>query len=160
MKQIIFIILALIFYVPVMPQITSVASKAILTAGSSKDTEDAKIIHLDKKKFISEIFDYENEKEWKYLGDKPAIIDFYADWCKPCRMVAPTLEELQKEYGTKIQIYKINTQFEQELASIFGITGIPAFLFIPVDGQPSMGTGALPKSTFEQYIKELLKVEK
>ncbi len=75
-------------------------------------------------------------------------------------MVAPTLEELQKEYNGKIQIYKVNTQFEKELASVFGISGIPAFLFVPAKGEPSMATGAMPKASFEKYIKEYLKVDK
>lgn len=123
-------------------------------------TEANEIIHLDKKKFKNLIFNYEKSKEWNYKGDIPAIIDFYADWCKPCKMVAPTLKELQKDYKGKIQIYKINTQHEKELASVFGIRGIPAFLFIPAEGEPSMTSGALPKSAFEKYITEILKVSK
>ncbi|GAB4278318.1 MAG: thioredoxin [Marinilabiliales bacterium] len=134
------------------------AFSSAITPDEKKETP--KIIYLDREKFKKMIFNYETEKEWKYLGGKPAIIDFYADWCGPCRMVAPTLEELQKEYGNKIQIYKVNTQYEQELAAIFGITGIPAFLFIPVEGTPTMGTGAMPKQAFEEYINKILKVSK
>ena len=99
-------------------------------------------------------------KEWKYEGEKPCLIDFYADWCGPCKMVAPVLEELQKEYGDSLHIYKVDTEDQRELAGMFGIQSIPSLLFVPVDGQPQMAMGALPKSTFEQAFKEVLKVEK
>jgi thioredoxin len=113
--------------------------------------------HLTKETFKSKVFNYETNKDWKYEGDKPAIIDFYADWCQPCKMVAPILEELQAEYGDKLVIYKIDTEAEQELSSIFGIRSIPSLLFIP-DGQPQMAAGALPKDTFKQVIGDVLKV--
>jgi thioredoxin len=114
--------------------------------------------HLTKTTFKEKVFDFEANKEWKYNGTSPAIIDFYADWCQPCKMVAPILEELQKEYGDKLVIYKIDTEAEQELAGLFGIRSIPSLLFIPVDGQPQMAAGALPKDTFKQVIGEVLNV--
>ena len=118
------------------------------------------IEHLTAETFKEKVFDYVNEKEWKYKGDKPAIIDFYADWCSPCKMLAPILEEIDKEYNGKIQIYKINTEEEQELSYAFGIQCIPSILFIPLDDQPRMAVGALPKNNLEEIIKDVLKVEK
>jgi thioredoxin len=114
--------------------------------------------HLTKETFTEKVFDYENEKEWKFLGDKPAIIDFYADWCGPCKMVAPILEDLSKEYEGKVDIYKIDTEDQQELAAAFGIRSIPSLLFIPAEGQPQMAMGALPKEAFKQAIEEVLSV--
>ncbi len=116
--------------------------------------------HLTKETFKEKVFNFELNKEWKYEGIKPCLIDFYADWCGPCKMVAPILEELQAEYGDNLHIYKVNTEDQQELAGMFGIQSIPSLLFVPVDGQPQMAMGALPKSTFEQAISEVLKVEK
>jgi len=117
------------------------------------------IEHLTKETFKEKVFDYENEKEWKFKGQRPALIDFYADWCAPCRMVAPILEELAKEYNGKVDIYKVNTEEEYELASVFGIRSIPSLLFIPKEGEPQMALGALPKETFKKAFKEVLKVE-
>jgi len=116
--------------------------------------------HLTLDTFKTKVFDFENNKEWKFEGDKPAIIDFYADWCGPCKMVAPILEELSKEYAGKVDIYKIDTEKEQELASVFGIRSIPSILFVPLNAQPQMAAGALPKNAFEQAIKDVLLVEK
>lgn len=113
-------------------------------------------VKLDAAKFKADIFDYTTEKEWKYKGDKPAIIDFYADWCGPCKMVAPILEELSDE-NPEIVIYKVDTQVEQELSAVFQIRSIPSILFIPKDKQPMMQAGALPKHILEDVIqKELL----
>ncbi len=115
-------------------------------------------INLSTEKFKEEIFDYTTEKEWKYKGDKPAIIDFYADWCGPCKMVAPIFEELSNEYPD-VNIYKVDTEVEQELAAVFQIRSIPSILFIPVENQPMMQAGALPKNVLENIInKELLNV--
>lgn len=112
--------------------------------------------HLTKQSFIDKVFDYENEKEWKYKGTLPCIIDFYADWCGPCKMVAPVLEELSKEYDGKVEIYKVDTEAEQELAAVFGIRSIPSILFVPKDGQPQMSAGAMPKQSFIQAINDIL----
>ena len=116
--------------------------------------------HLTKETFKEKVFNFEQNKDWKYEGDKPCMIDFYADWCGPCKMVAPVLEELQKEYGDALNIYKVNTEDQKELAAMFGIQSIPSLLFVPVEGQPQMAMGALPKDSFEQAIAEVLKVEK
>ena len=116
--------------------------------------------HLTKESFKEKVFNWEVNQEWKYEGKVPCLIDFYADWCGPCKMVAPVLEELQKEYGNKIVIYKVNTEDQQELAGLFGIQSIPSLLFVPLEGQPQMAMGALTKSTFEQAIADVLKVNK
>lgn len=106
--------------------------------------------------FKDKIFNYDTEKEWSYDGPLPAIIDFYADWCAPCRMVAPLLEELSEEYNDRLVIYKVNTETEQELATVFGIRSIPTFLFIPVQGEPLLEPGAFPKNVFREIIEERL----
>jgi thioredoxin 1 len=116
--------------------------------------------HLTKESFLSKVFNYEKNKEWKFEGEKPCIIDFYADWCGPCKMVAPVLEDLAKDFDGKIDVFKVNTEIEQELASAFGIRSIPSFLFVPAEGQPQMAMGALPKETFVKAFKEVLGVEK
>ncbi len=113
-------------------------------------------IQLTTEAFKNKVFDYTKEKEWQYKGDVPAIIDFYADWCGPCKMVAPVLEELAATYAGKLAIYKVDTEKEQELSSVFGIQSIPTFLFIPVNGDPMMQPGALPKKAFQQVIEERL----
>jgi thioredoxin len=116
--------------------------------------------HLTKESFMSKVFNYETNKEWKFEGKKPCVIDFYADWCGPCKMVAPVLEELATDFEGKLDIYKINTEEEQELASVFGIRSIPSILFVPVTGQPQMAMGALSKETFIKAFKDVLGVEK
>lgn len=115
---------------------------------------------LTKKTFLEKVFNYEKNKEWKFEGDLPCIIDFYADWCGPCKMIAPVLEELSEEYKGKVNIYKVNTEVEQELAAAFAIRSIPSILFVPKDGEPQMAQGALPKPQFEEIIKEVLGVSK
>jgi len=117
-----------------------------------------KPIYLDESAFKEKVFDYEKNKEWKFEGDKPVIVDFYADWCGPCRRVAPTLDELAKDYEGKLIIYKVNTEKNPNISRAFGISGIPAFLFIPKTGTPRMASGALPKETFVRAITEILKV--
>jgi thioredoxin 1 len=114
--------------------------------------------HLSLETFKERVFDYENEKEWKYRGELPAIIDFYADWCSPCKMVAPVLEKLSKKYDGKLHVYKVNTEQEQELAGMFGIQSIPTLLFIPKDGQPRVSMGAMPEKEFERLIADVLMV--
>jgi thioredoxin len=114
-------------------------------------------VQLTTQRFKDELFDYTQSQEWKFKGEKPSIIDFYADWCGPCKMVAPILEELSNEYPD-ITIYKVDTEVEQELSAVFHIRSIPSMLFIPMDGQPIMQAGALPKHVLEEIIqKELLK---
>lgn len=114
-------------------------------------------IHLTKAEFLTKVANFEtNPTEWKYLGDKPALIDFYADWCGPCKAIAPVLEELAAEYGDRIYIYKINTETESELAAAFGIRSIPSLLFVPMVGQPQMAAGALPKQQLKEAIDNLL----
>ncbi len=117
-----------------------------------------KLEHLTNETFKEKVFNYENNKEWKFEGEAPAIIDFYANWCAPCKTIAPILEELKEEYGDKLDIYKVNTEEERELSSVFGIQSIPSLLFIPKEGQPQMAMGALPKETFKQAISEVLSV--
>jgi len=115
-------------------------------------------IKLTTQDFKEKVFNYEVEKEWKFQGNLPVIIDFYADWCGPCKMVAPVLEELSEEYDGQLVIYKVDTEAEMELAAVFGIQSIPTFLFIPVKGQPMMQPGAFPKKVFKQVIDERLLV--
>ena len=114
--------------------------------------------HLTKETFQKKVFNYEKSKDWKFEGDKPCIIDFYADWCGPCKQVAPVLEELAKEYDGKVDIYKIDTEDQQELAAAFGIRSIPSILFCPKGDKPQMSMGALPRESFVTAIKDVLKV--
>jgi len=115
---------------------------------------------LTKETFLKKVFNYEKNKEWTFEGDVPCLIDFYADWCGPCKMVAPILEQLSEEYAGKINIYKVDTEAQQELAAAFAIRSIPSMLFCPKEGEPQMAQGALPKQQLEQIIKDVLKVEK
>ncbi|MBK8946734.1 MAG: thioredoxin [Ignavibacteriae bacterium] len=112
--------------------------------------------HLTKQTFLEKVFNYEQNKEWNYAGELPCIIDFYADWCGPCKMVAPILEELGKEYAGKINVYKVDTEVEQELAAVFGIRSIPSLLFCPKDERPQMAQGALPKASLIEAINNVL----
>lgn len=116
---------------------------------------------LTKSEFITKVVDYENNpNDWKYLGDKPAIIDFYASWCGPCKMIAPILEELADEYKDQIYIYKINTEEERELSSAFGIRSIPTLIFVPMEGQPHLSQGAMSKEALKDAINEILLKDK
>lgn len=149
---------------------TSEKGSSDVVTASAKSSGDNQIkgvgkpVHLTKQDFLEKVMNYEkNQSEWVYEGDLPALIDFYADWCGPCRTAAPILEEISKEYAGKVTIYKIDTQVEQELAAVFGISGIPAFLYIPVDGKPSMtsGIGRTKEDTkkmFQENIKNILLV--
>lgn len=112
--------------------------------------------HLTAESFKQKVFNYEINKEWKFEGTLPCIIDFYADWCGPCKMVAPILEELSEEFKGKVDIYKVDTEAEQELSAVFGIQSIPSILFIPKSSQPQMMMGAMPKDTFIKAINEVL----
>lgn len=119
----------------------------------------SKVIALDDESFKEKVYDFEKETTWVYKGNKPAIVDFYADWCGPCKRVAPILEELQEEYGDAIQIYKVDTDKARKLAAAFRITSIPSFLFIPAKGEPQMAKGAFPKSVFVKALKEVMGVK-
>lgn len=123
---------------------------------TTKTENNMKTIHLTKEDFLTKVFNYETNTEWKYLGDKPALIDFYASWCGPCKALAPVLEELAAEYGDEIYIYKINTEEEQELAAAFNIRSIPTLLFIPMEGQPQMAMGAMPKNSLKEAIDKVM----
>lgn len=127
-------------------------------AASNKGDKTMKATNITKEDFLTKVMDYKNNPtEWKYLGDKPAIIDFYASWCGPCKMMAPIMDELAAEYEGEVYIYKVDTEAEQELAQVFGIRSIPSILFIPMDGQPMMSQGAMPKAELKKIIDEKLK---
>ena len=115
---------------------------------------------LTNETFRDKVFDYQKEKEWVFSGGRPAIVDFYADWCAPCRALSPVLEALAKDYAGQIDIYKVNTEETPELSAAFGIRGIPALLFIPKEGKPSMATGFLPRESLEAAIGELFQLER
>jgi len=119
-----------------------------------------KPIHLTAASFKEKVFNYDKNKQWSYQGKVPAIIDFYADWCSPCKRIAPILEELAKEYKGKIIIYKINTDEQRALAQVFGIQSLPSLLFVPMQGKPQISVGSMPKSGFEEAIRDVLKVKK
>jgi thioredoxin len=110
--------------------------------------------HLSKEAFKQKVFDFESKKEWEYSGEVPCVIDFYADWCGPCKMVAPTLDLLAEEYSGKV-----NTDQEQEIAAAFGVTSIPSILFVPKEGKPQMAVGALSKKSFEQAFCDIFKIQ-
>lgn len=118
---------------------------------------DGAVVQLTKAMFLEKVYNYEkNPKEWAFIGDKPCIIDFYADWCRPCKMVAPIMAELAEKYKGQITIYKINTDQERELAQFFGINSIPTMYFCPANGDPQMTQGAMDKDTYEKIIAEVL----
>ena len=124
---------------------------------NTKKENTMKTIHLTKADFLKKVAGCEkNPQEWKYLGDKPVIIDFYATWCGPCKALSPVLEELAAEYGDQIYIYKVDTGEEQELAAVFGIRSVPSLLFIPREGQPQMALGAMPKGALKEHIDRIL----
>lgn len=110
---------------------------------------------LDLNTFKTKVFDYEVNKDWEFSGNKPAIVDFYADWCGPCRALSPVLEEISKDYAGRVDVYKVSTEVTPELAALFGVRGIPALLFIPMSGEPAMSSGFLPKESLQKAINEI-----
>lgn len=127
---------------------------------AAKEKPTTKVVHITKADFLKKVYDFEkNPDEWKYLGSQPAIVDFYADWCGPCRQLSPVLDELAKEYSGKLTIYKVNVDNERGLATFFGIRSIPTLLFIPKKGKPQRSLGALSKTELKGIIKDVLKVE-
>lgn len=136
---------------------TYACSNTVQNNQTSSEKTTGKVIHLSKAEFLEKVYNYEsNPSEWKYNGNKPAIVDFYADWCGPCRRLSPVLSQLADEYKDDIVIYKVDTEKERELAAAFGITSLPTLVFIPVEGQPQVAQGALPKKELEKAIQEVL----
>jgi len=140
-------------------EVVLVNSESDLNARVLKENGSGLMEFLTKDSFIQKVFNYEQNKEWKFEGKLPCIIDFYADWCGPCKMVEPILKELAQEYQGKLNIYRVDTQAQQELAAVFGIQSIPSMLFVPLNDKPQMAIGALPKKTLKEAIVEVLKVE-
>ena len=150
MKKILFLLLTVF-------TVTTACSHTPKSSVEAAQDESSKVVHLTEAEFLQKVYDYKkNPDEWVFAGDKPAIVDFYATWCGPCRQVAPILEELAKEYDGKIVIYKIDTDKERELAAAFGIRSIPTILFIPQQGKPQVAQGALPKEELKKAIDEFL----
>jgi thioredoxin len=143
-----------------MKKLSALLFAIILMAGFAVQGQDEGKIkpeHLTVETFKQLVYNYEaNPDEWVFEGDKPCVVDFYADWCKPCKLIAPIMEELANEYEGKVNIYKINTEQQRELSSVFGIRSIPTVLFVPMKGKPQMSQGALPKESFKQAIDEFL----
>jgi len=139
---------------------TDKSAPVVETSVSTATATAGEVVHLTTETFKQKVFNYDANQEWKYEGTVPCIVDFYADWCGPCKRVAPILEELAKEYEGKIIIYKVNTEEQRELSAAFGISSIPTILFIPADGKPQAAQGALPKETFIKAIEEVLLQEK
>ena len=130
------------------------------SAGILSYADAQSVKNLNTKEFKVQIWDFEKNKDWKYLGDKPAIIDMYATWCPPCKKLSPILEEIQKEYGDKLQIYKVDVDKEPALAQLFNASSIPLMLFIPENGKPFTVTGLRPKEQITDIINEKLEVKK
>ena len=164
MKHFLFGLLALFFLVQ------STACTAGNKDGESRNSQlfasaqnaqgGSSVIELNEAQFIDRVFDFKNNDTWSYKGDRPAIVDFYAEWCGPCKRLAPILVELQKEYGDKIQIYKVDAEKNRELAAAFGVSAYPTMVFIPMDADPAGARGLLPKEELERIIETFLKVKK
>lgn len=140
-----------------MSVLLAVCGSACSANGNNKKNDKMKTVSLTKTDFLKKVYDFENSpSEWKYLGDKPALIDFYATWCGPCRTIAPILDELAAEYGDSIVIYKVDTEKEPELAALFGVRSIPTLVFVPLDGKPQAVLGAMGKTDFKKAIDTFL----
>ena len=134
--------------------------KVVVNSQPPSDTsKKGEVIMLTTEMFKKKIFDYTTSTDWNYLGDKPAIVDFYADWCRPCKMIEPYLDDLAKKYAGKIYVYRVNVDENQEVAQVFGIRSIPSVLFIPMEGKPQMAVGANTKDFYENAVHEVLKVQ-
>jgi len=155
------IVIAALFFSSVLTfACTDKAKQSQQTETEVSAQKEGSVIVMNKEMFIKEVFDYEKSSDWKYKGAKPAIIDLYADWCGPCRMTAPIMKNLAKEYADKIVIYKVNVDKEKELAGLFNATSIPLFVFIPMNGTPQLFRGAADKATYKKVIDDfLLKTE-
>jgi thioredoxin len=136
---------------------------SLITAGEpvvkAKESGKTNVIYLTNDSFKKMVFDYEKNKEWKYEGTKPAIIDFYADWCAPCRQLSPLVEQVAKEYSGKIIVYKVDTEKEKKLTQSLGISSLPTLLFIPAEGEPQAAVGALPKESLIKAVNEILLIK-
>ena len=128
----------------------------VAVASESNEKETGKAINLDRKTFIEKVFDFENNEEWNYIGDKPAIIDFWAAWCPPCRQIAPVLEDLAAEYDGEIYVYKVNVDEETNISEAFGIRSLPTILYVPMDGMPQAVMGAAPKAKLKDAVETIL----
>jgi thioredoxin len=149
--------LKLYIIIPAVLILLGVLTAFVISGNNKSENKNIKNMeHLTAATFKEKVFNYETNKEWKYEGTQPCIIDFYADWCGPCKAVAPVLEQLAAEYDGKLVVYKIDTDKEQELASVFGIRSIPSILFVPMAGQPQMSVGAMSKDGFVQAIDNIL----
>ena len=149
-------VLAMVAFVMVSVIIYAFNDKAETNQGKKEVTGNGEVVVMNKEMFLKDVFDYEKSKEWKYKGDKPAIIDLYADWCGPCRQTAPIMKELAKEYAGKIVIYKVNVDKQKELAALFNATSIPLFVSLPMTGDPQLFRGAAIKAYYKKAIEELL----
>ena len=145
-------VLAMVAFVMVSVIIYAFNDKAETNQGKKEVTDNGEVVVMNKEMFLKDVFDYEKSKKWKYKGDKPAIIDLYADWCGPCRQTVPIMKELAKEYAGKIIIYKVNVDRQKELAALFNATSIPLFVFIPMKGDPQLFRGAADKPTNKKAI--------
>lgn len=139
--------------------LTLLFATVLMSCGQQKSETSSVVVHLSNDQFKQLVFDYEKNNEWKYQGTKPCIIDFYADWCGPCRMMSPRLEEVAKEYSGKLIVYKVNTDKERELAAALGIQSLPTLLFIPQNGKPQGSLGAIPKEKLVKAINEVLLIK-
>jgi thioredoxin len=129
-------------------------------AGNPEATTEGQVVKLTAQEFQNLVWDYKkNPQEWVFKGDQPVIIDFYADWCRPCKMIAPIMTELSAEYKGKVRIYKVNTDEQRELAGLFNISSIPAVLYVPKNGKPQMSVGAQQKAGYVEMINSILQVK-